>query len=72
MIPTQESCNEKCVDVLDVTAFERGYLDEGKGLGFLDNPFDTHSIEGRRWIDGYVKSMQDKRACLYHSHPSAV
>jgi hypothetical protein len=48
----------------EVNPFERGYQDERKGLGFLDNPFDTHSVEGRRWIDGHVKSMQDRRRTL--------
>lgn len=43
-------------------AFRNGYDSHTKGQGFLDNPHDSYSDEGRRWIDGYVKSMQDQRA----------
>ena len=43
------------------SAYRQGYDAERAGLGFLDNPFDSYSDEGRRWIDGYVKSMQDRR-----------
>lgn len=43
-------------------AYDRGYEAQKQGLGFLDNPYNTESDEGRRWIDGYVKSMQDQRA----------
>lgn len=42
-------------------AWSAGYRAFADGLGFLDNPYDSYSDEGRRWIDGYVKSMQDKR-----------
>lgn len=43
-------------------AYKRGYEDQGKGLGFLDNPYTQYSTEARRWVDGYVKAMQDQRA----------
>lgn len=45
----------------DMSSFDTGYQDERAGLGFLDNPFNSLSVEGRRWIDGYVKSMIDRR-----------
>lgn len=41
--------------------YTRGYEDEKKNLRFLDNPYPQDSLEFRRWIDGYVKSMQDRR-----------
>jgi ribosome modulation factor len=45
----------------DRAAFERGYSDERAGKRFLDNPYVQDSDDFRIWIDGYVKSMQDRR-----------
>lgn len=44
-----------------VDAFRLGYNYERQGKGFLDNPFPDGSTEFRRYVDGYVKSMQDRR-----------
>jgi hypothetical protein len=44
--------------------FEEGYLGERNGVSFLDNPYISdppYSTECRLWVDGYVKSMQDRR-----------
>lgn len=46
---------------MSAEAYQRGYQDQGKGLSFLDNPYEQDSVEARRWVDGYVKAMQDKR-----------
>lgn len=43
------------------TPFEKGYAAELAGLGFLDNPNEQDSVAFRRWVDGYVRSMQDRR-----------
>jgi hypothetical protein len=32
-----------------------------EGKGFLDNPFDSMSGQGRRWIDGLVLGIQQQR-----------
>ena len=67
MTITEESPEEQCAAAADGSPFHRGYRDERKGLGFLDNPFDAYSVEGRRWIDGFVRSMQDRRKEVYRA-----
>ena len=42
-------------------SYKRGYDEETAGFRFTDNPYLQDSVEFRRWIDGYVKSMQDRR-----------
>lgn len=37
-----------------------GYDAERIGMGFLDNPYPQDSVNARRWVDGYVQSMQDR------------
>lgn len=49
--------------------YQRGYDDQKMGLGFLDNPYDSYSVMGRRWIDGYVKAIQDQRAVRTNDDP---
>lgn len=38
-----------------------GYHDEMLGLGFLDNPYPQDSTQARQWVDGYVRSMIERR-----------
>jgi hypothetical protein len=42
--------------------YSQGWEAQLQGLGFLDNPYDTSSLEGRRWIDGYVDCMIAQRS----------
>lgn len=49
------------MSAVDDPAWKAGYAAYRDSLGFLENPHDSYSDAGRRWIDGYVKSMQDQR-----------
>lgn len=51
-------------------SFKTGYEAQHRGEGFLDNPYDSYSVDGRRWIDGYVKSMQDCRCPAEQIQPT--
>lgn len=42
-------------------AFKRGYDDEMAGVSWLANPYPENTTEARRWVDGKVKAIQDKR-----------
>jgi hypothetical protein len=50
---------------LPVSKFSEGYEAEKGGKTLLDNPYLSasapFSIEARQWVDGYVKSMQDRK-----------
>jgi len=37
--------------------YVHGWADQLAGKGFLDNPYDSYTDDGRIWIDGYVASM---------------
>ncbi len=37
--------------------YVEGWTDHLGGKGFLDNPYDSYTDDGRVWIDGYVACM---------------
>lgn len=42
-------------------AFAIGYENYKAGKGFLDNPYPDGTVEARRYVDGFVQAMQDRR-----------
>jgi len=46
----------------DMTAYLKGYADEMMSIEWLKPPYEPYTVEHRRWVDGRVKAIQDKRA----------
>jgi hypothetical protein len=41
-------------------AYQAGYEAERQGKGFFDNPYPDGTLEARRWVDGYTKSIIER------------